>query len=108
MPSITFWTRLEPFSRREDIDLGLQARTHDPLWLLARQWQTAEFQGEDAGTPVQARLLVEREPVQRTNDPRRDLRVAAEAGLYFLKLLEQADVTPAGSQAYVAAPALAL
>jgi hypothetical protein len=138
VPSITFWTRLEPFSRRDDIDAGLQARTHDPLWLLARQWQTAEFQGEDAGTPVQARLrlersplarfrpgpngaksqpyrtdvpleaLVEREPVQRTNDPRRDLRVAAEAGLYFLKLLEQAGVTPAGRQAYVAAAELAL
>jgi hypothetical protein len=138
VPSITFWTRIEPFSRRNDIDSGLQARTHDPLWLLARQWQTAEFQGEDAGTPVQARLrlersplarfrpgpngaksqpyrtdvpleaLVEREPVQRTGDPRRDLRVAAEAGLYFLKLLEQAGVTPAGRQAYVAAPELAL
>jgi hypothetical protein len=138
VPSITFWTRIEPFSRRDDIDSGLQARTHDPLWLLARQWQTAEFQGEDAGTPVQARLrlersplarfrpgpegaksqpyrtdvpleaLVEREPVQRTNDPRRDLRLAAEAGLYFLKLLEQAGVTPAGRQLYVAAPDLAL
>ncbi len=25
------------------------ARVFDPLWLLARQWQTAEFQGEDTG-----------------------------------------------------------
>ena len=32
------------------------ARVFDPLWLMARQWQTGEFQGEDAGTPVQARL----------------------------------------------------
>ena len=56
MPSITFWTRIEPFSRLEDIDEGLQAATHDPLWLLTRQWQTGEFVAEDAGTPVQARL----------------------------------------------------
>ena len=25
---------------------------HDPLWLLARQWQFGEFEGEDAGSPV--------------------------------------------------------
>ena len=126
MASITFWTRIEPFSRLDDIDTGLQARTHDPLWLLARQWQTGEFQGEDAGTPVLARFrlersplarfrpgpagkaepyrsdvpletLVEREPVQRFADPRRDLRVAAEAGLYFLRLLERFKVSVAGA-----------
>ena len=28
----------------------------DPLWLLTRQWQIGEFQAEDAGTPVQARV----------------------------------------------------
>ena len=40
--------------------------------------------------PLEA--LVEREPVQRFADPRRDLRVAAEAGLYFLRLLERFKV----------------
>ena len=128
MASITFWTRLEPHSRLDDIDVGLQAQTHDPLWLLARQWQTGEFQGEDAGTPVLAKLrlersplarfrpgptgkpqpyrtdvpletLVEREPVQRFADPRRDLRVAADAGLYFLRLLDRFKVSAAGRQA---------
>ena len=116
MASITFWTRLEPFTRLDDIDAGLQARTHDPLWLLARQWQTGEFQGEDAGTPVQARCgssarrstryragaaappsrTARRSRWRRSSsarrcsaaDPRRDLRVAAEAGLYFLRLLD--------------------
>ena len=39
--------------------------THDPLWLLARQWQTGEFQGEDAGTPVLARVRLERSPLAR-------------------------------------------
>jgi hypothetical protein len=138
VPSITFWTRLEPYSRLDDVDRGLQAPTHDPLWLLARQWQTGEFLGEDAGTPVQARLrlertplarfrpgadgaaaeayradvpleaLVEREPVQRTADPRRDLRLAADAGLYFLRLLERAGVSAAGLRVYRGALGLAL
>jgi hypothetical protein len=137
MASITFWTRIEPFSRLDDIDNGLQAQMHDPLWLLARQWQTGEFQADDAGTPVLAKLrlersplarfrpgpagkvepyrsdvpletLVEREPVQRFADPRRDLRVAADAGLYFMRLLERFKVSPAGRQAFAAAPRLQL
>ena len=33
-------------------DVGLQARIYDPLWLLARQWQVGEFQGEDDGSPA--------------------------------------------------------
>ena len=27
---------------------------YDPLWLLARQWQLGEFQGEDNGSPIMA------------------------------------------------------
>ena len=34
----------------------ISARLFDPLWLLTRQWQTGEFQAEDAGTPVIARV----------------------------------------------------
>ncbi len=66
----------------------------------------AERQPYRTDIPLEA--LVEREPVQRTGDPRRDLRLAAEAGLYFLELLEHFKVTAAGRQAYVAAPTLAL
>src|SRR5215831_7309225 len=54
MSSITTWMRLEPGSRSGDISSGLQARIHDPLWLLARQWQVGEFQGEDNGSPAKA------------------------------------------------------
>ncbi|MEO8153876.1 MAG: hypothetical protein ABI605_12455 [Rhizobacter sp.] len=32
------------------------ARVYDPLWLLTRQWQTGEYQAEDAGMPVAARV----------------------------------------------------
>ncbi len=56
MPSLTSWQRLEP-RPTGDITVGLQGRIHDPLWLLARQWQLGEFQGEDAASPVLAQLL---------------------------------------------------
>ena len=54
--SITSWTRLEPQNNGADMGTSSSARVFDPLWMLTRQWQTGEFQGEDAGTPVQARL----------------------------------------------------
>ncbi len=46
-------------SESPDPALGLQARIHDPLWLLARQWQLGEFQGEDGGSPVSATMRFE-------------------------------------------------
>ena len=52
MASITTWTRLETRQRTDDLDVSLAARVHDPLWLLARQWQLGELRGHDAGTPV--------------------------------------------------------
>ena len=59
MPSITSWMRLEPRSRDAEMNTSLQARIYDPLWLLARQWQFGEFQGEDNGSPVMARWRAE-------------------------------------------------
>lgn len=120
MSSVTTWNRLEPLPRTDDLQRSLQAQTADPLWLLGRQWQMAEFQGEDAGSPVQLRLtaasarisryhpgipgddaaaravdyadarlplepLVEREAIPRD----RNDRLAADAGLHFLRLLGQ-------------------
>ncbi|WP_341676923.1 hypothetical protein [Niveibacterium sp. SC-1] len=55
MPSITSWTRLEPRCRDAEMARTVSARLFDPLWMLTRQWQTGEFLGEDAGTPVIAR-----------------------------------------------------
>jgi hypothetical protein len=50
------WTRLEPQSVVGDPELALQASVHDPLWLLTRQWQFGEFQGESDGSPVRIEL----------------------------------------------------
>jgi hypothetical protein len=47
---------MEVRSRQADMRASLSARVFDPLWLMARQWQVGEFQGEDAGMPVLARV----------------------------------------------------
>ena len=65
MPSLTSWTRLEPIGGHKDLEVGLQARVHDPLWMIARQWQVGEFRAEDAGSPVLARLRAEIAKVTR-------------------------------------------
>ncbi|MDF0673273.1 MAG: hypothetical protein P0120_02865 [Nitrospira sp.] len=59
MPSITTWSRLEPNARGASQSETLKARIYDPLWLLARQWQLGELQGDDNGTPVSTRLRAE-------------------------------------------------
>src|SRR5512144_1575705 len=57
-PSATTWSRLEPLPTSDDVSEALQARVADPLWMLARQWQFNELQGEDAGSPIAADLRV--------------------------------------------------
>ncbi|MFH8452895.1 hypothetical protein ACH4CD_27095 [Streptomyces fungicidicus] len=114
-PAVTTWTRLEPRTRSADLSPATEARIADPFWLLARQWQFGEFQGEDAGSPVLARIdaeaarftryrsgadgrpsveletgapleaVVEREPA----DQAVDLRWSAETGQQFLRLLTE-------------------
>jgi len=134
MSSITIWNRVEPRARAQDMKAGLEARVHDPLWLLARQWQVGEFAGRDAGSPVgvdvtstatpfdryttgtqpsrpydrrtPVEVLVEREAV-RPQQSADDLRQAAEAGLQFFRMLDTAKLTrlrPAYLKQYALAP----
>ncbi|MFF8407565.1 hypothetical protein ACF06P_38775 [Streptomyces sp. NPDC015684] len=59
--------RLEPVVRPQgtggQLDEALAARVADPLFLLARQWQLAEFTGEDGGSPVWCRIRTESTPL---------------------------------------------
>jgi hypothetical protein len=55
-PTVTVWNRLEGRPRAEDFDRALGAELGDPLWMLTRQWQVGELRGEDAGSPVSARV----------------------------------------------------
>lgn len=59
-----FWggARLEPRSRSEDaVQMGLEARIADPLWMLTRQWQMGEFKAEDNGSPIRVDIQYETE-----------------------------------------------
>jgi hypothetical protein len=50
--ALTWWNRLEPRPRSPEVADTLAAKIRDPLWMLTRQWQFGEFQGEDAGSPA--------------------------------------------------------
>jgi hypothetical protein len=132
MASVTSWTRLEPRTRSERLT-SVQARVADPLWLLGRQWQIGELQGEDAGTPVAAELTYTASPITRyapttpgaAADPLprdiplevlveaegspapvdgADLRAAVEGGRRLLELLGARAATYAGPLAAAYGP----
>lgn len=64
-PSITAYNRLESRPRAHDFARSLAAEVRDALWLLTRQWQLGEFTAEDAGSPIDARLLTRTLTVDR-------------------------------------------
>src|SRR4051812_31742432 len=57
--------RLEPRTRTDDAQDALQARLHDPLWLLARQHQFGAFLSSDGGTPARVELAADAYPLSR-------------------------------------------
>ncbi|WP_405475279.1 hypothetical protein [Streptomyces sp. NBC_00009] len=129
--------RIEPNVRPSgtggQLDEALQARIADPLFLLARQRQLAEFHGEDGGSPVGCSLTTAAATVDRFRpgdtapsvpyppgvpveylaeagrgpdpaDRELPLRTAARAGLRFL---HQLGALPTGVQNSVTDQALA-
>src|SRR5215470_6002052 len=105
MPSITSWMRLEPRSRNPEMNTSLQARIYDPLWLLARQWQLGEFQGEDNGSPVIASWRAETARLTRYYSGAIKPNTIANAPAYdgrrtpLETLVERETIRPAASQA---------
>ncbi len=115
------WTRLEPQTHSGDPSPGIEARVHDPLWAILRQWQLAEFEGEDAGTPIAVQVETQATPVvawqpgdparrrapqpvdptlpldalverEATPETRLGLWERAEAGAYLVELLDDAGL----------------
>ncbi|TCO42569.1 hypothetical protein EV646_113191 [Kribbella antiqua] len=64
-PAITIWNRLEGRPRAENFDRALRAEVRDALWMLTRQWQMGEFQGDDAGSPIDVRVHLETTKLQK-------------------------------------------
>lgn len=116
-PGDLLWTRLEPIAKNPSMDEGLRAPIDDPLWMLSRQWQLGEFEGEDGGSAVDIEVDVAHDHLTRTRlgggnddatptdypggpleaiveretvlteDERLDARLAAQAGAQCRRLL---------------------
>ncbi|MGB3546729.1 MAG: hypothetical protein WBA17_07125 [Saprospiraceae bacterium] len=57
-PTIVGYNRLEGRPRTANFDRALKAEVRDALWMISKQWQVGEFQGDDAASPVVAKLLL--------------------------------------------------
>jgi hypothetical protein len=59
-PTVMMWNRIEGRPRStKNFDRALKAEVRDALWMLSRQWQMGEFEGDDAGSPVLAKLRLD-------------------------------------------------
>jgi hypothetical protein len=111
IPSITAYNRLESSPRSEDFTRSLKAEVRDALWMLTRQWQFGEFQGEDAASPVTSQIFGTNDIIDRTAFPggqvfkydeqtpleikvereniKPNLFLSVQMGTYFIKLLKK-------------------
>lgn len=64
-PNYDIHLRIEPRpSHQADQQRGFMAEIADPAWFVGRQWQMGEHQGENAASPVLARVTYGRRPLQ--------------------------------------------
>jgi hypothetical protein len=64
-PFVRGWNRLEGRPRAENFERALRAEARDPLWFLTRQWQFLELKGDDAGSPIEARIALRQTKLAR-------------------------------------------
>ncbi|MDL2242311.1 hypothetical protein LJC25_01115 [Bacteroidales bacterium OttesenSCG-928-K03] len=55
------YQRVESRTRKNDFSDALSFEVYDPLWMLTRQWQFGEFQGNDCGSAVTAKIKIKKE-----------------------------------------------
>jgi hypothetical protein len=94
MRSVTTWNRLEPDVASPDLAPALQARVHDPAWLLGRQWQLGELAGEDAASPAWVRLRVATSRLTRARLGDADETVSLPGGTPLEPLVEAEGESP--------------
>jgi len=109
IPTITAYNRLEAMPRTVNFDRSLRAEVRDAMWMLTRQWQFGEFQGEDAASAVTAQIIGEHTAMDRVRFPKNivseydesvplethaeretltaNLFLAVQMGRYFVKLM---------------------
>lgn len=57
-PAVGTFERLEPRARKREFHETLRGEMHDPMWILTQQWRVGEFNAEDAGSVVKARVML--------------------------------------------------
>jgi hypothetical protein len=107
-PSITTWTRLEPRARGDSLAPSLQASVYDPAWMLARQWQLAEFRGQDAAFPVSVSYTVDVQPLTGYQPPADGSEAVGQYPLEAFAWPEPATALTAGASAQFGAELLRL
>jgi hypothetical protein len=122
METYPTWIRLHPESTDDTLATSVEARIHDPFWLLGRQWQLGELRHDGGATPIDVRVEGTESPLTRlrggipaTGASARiealqtplealvereavsernldNLRLRAEAGLHLLRMLRAAGL----------------
>jgi hypothetical protein len=82
METYPTWIRLHPESRDDTMVTAVQARMHDPLWLLGRQWQFGELRHDGGATPVDVRVEGTSSPLTRL---RGGVDLASSTGSFAIK-----------------------
>lgn len=65
IPTITAYNRLEATPRTTNFDRSLKAEVRDAMWMLTRQFQFGEFEGEDAASAVTSQIVGEHTTMDR-------------------------------------------
>jgi hypothetical protein len=75
------WIRLHPSSEDETLATSVQARIHDPLWLLGRQWQFGELRHDGGATPIDVRVEGTAAPLSRMRGGGADVTTGRPAAI---------------------------
>ena len=98
--ALQFKSRIEGRTRDADPTEAMRLRVHDPLWMLARQWQMGEFRGNNTGTAMSVRCIVRYEdcssdPIELVTEqinPRIDFLAKIESAVHFLDLMRSSGL----------------
>jgi len=65
MATINMWNRVEGRPRTGNFNRALKAELRDALWMLTKQWQMGEFNGDDAGSPILAKACINKKRLEK-------------------------------------------
>lgn len=64
-PELISYVRIEPLTTAKTLKETVKGQVHDALWMLTQQYRVGEFKGEDAGSPMKARVQTQSTKINR-------------------------------------------